>query len=213
MSKLSEYLIESSLSRIYRHNEKHDCGTITAFRNEFTYNENLKRNKSLAYKLLKLRYSITKISGRYIEETEDGKSKPVTEESFFVVDIEDKKNLKENLHKLGNEFEQDSVLFIPHNTIKGEDKAYFIFNNGSEKYFNGTGKFGYSDSPFLSYVNGRPFYMDKMEEHFVPAQTNNGRYLITEFSNRDWRSLKDDGFCPLYSMTLRVDLDTLNKYM
>ena len=45
MSKLSEYLNESSISRIYRHNEKHDCGTITAFRDSYSYEDNKKRNR------------------------------------------------------------------------------------------------------------------------------------------------------------------------
>jgi len=32
MTKLAKYLEESSLSKIFRHNEQHDCGALTAFR-------------------------------------------------------------------------------------------------------------------------------------------------------------------------------------
>lgn len=189
MGKLTEYLLESSLSRVYRHNEKYDCGTITAFRGDNSFDDNIRRNKSLVNKLLRKRYSITKVSGRFVE---DG-NKPVIEKSFFVVDIEDKGTLEQDLIQLGKEFDQEAILFLPKGTVDGLDKAYFVdCSSGKKTYFGGSGKFGSSDNVYLSYVNGRPFYMDKMEEIFNPPQTNNGRYLIYEYSNRVWPSLKID---------------------
>ncbi len=32
MKEFSTYLQESSLSRLWKHNEEHDCGAMTAFR-------------------------------------------------------------------------------------------------------------------------------------------------------------------------------------
>ena len=54
MKKFNIYLQESSLSRLWRHNEKHDCGAMTAFRNaegcgfgeRYSNADNKKRNRS-----------------------------------------------------------------------------------------------------------------------------------------------------------------------
>ena len=59
MKKFNIYLQESSLSRLWRHNEKHDCGAMTAFRNaeacgfgeRYSNADNKKRNRSLLAKL------------------------------------------------------------------------------------------------------------------------------------------------------------------
>lgn len=59
---LEKYLVETSLSRVLRHNEKYDCGAMTAFRVAsdcgtgvpYTKSDNKKRNKSLKAKLMSL---------------------------------------------------------------------------------------------------------------------------------------------------------------
>lgn len=183
--------MESSLSRVYRHNENHDCGAITAFRGSYTKKENAQRNKSLMSKLLMKGYSLTKVSGRYLEDD----NTPVVEISFFVVDVKDKGNIKEDLFELGKEFDQDSVFILPKGTVDGKDKSYLLGTNtsfgiGKVKYFNGTGKFGYSDSFYVSYVNGRPFYMDKLEEERVYKPSGMSLLVVDQCSKMDWRDIK-----------------------
>ena len=59
MKKFNTYLQESSLSRLWRHNEKHDCAAMTAFRNaadcgageKYSNADNIQRIKSLLAKL------------------------------------------------------------------------------------------------------------------------------------------------------------------
>ena len=45
MKKFNTYLQESSLSRLWRHNEKHDCGAMTAFRTAADCGEGVKTVK------------------------------------------------------------------------------------------------------------------------------------------------------------------------
>mgnify|MGYP003665450360 FL=1 len=59
MKDFKTHLNESSLSRIWRHNEQHDTGALTAFRKgedcgegtPYTSKQNAQRNKSLMAKL------------------------------------------------------------------------------------------------------------------------------------------------------------------
>jgi hypothetical protein len=112
-------LNESGLSRVWKHMDSHDCGLITAFRNAkacgkgdvYTKEEKLKRNKSLLAKLQAKRYGVTSVKGSYIENFGSSDAKEVGENVFFVVDTLDAGNLKEDLVKLGKEFEQDAVLY------------------------------------------------------------------------------------------------------
>jgi len=184
MSKIRNYLTESSLSRIWRHNEKYDCGVITAFRQytncgymenaepsfsdkqpvKISKSENNKRSKALMADLIKEGFSGSiKMVGTYPEG-----GVPVKEISFFVIDSKQTGKLKNVLIKLGKKYDQDSILYIPKGSIKGEDKAYLIGTNkcpnndikiGQTMVFN-KGKIGY-DSPFYtSYVNGRPMIFE-----------------------------------------------------
>jgi hypothetical protein len=98
---------ESYLSRIYKQTLEHDSGTISAWRStedcnegkDYTRTEKNKRNNILKAKLLKKGYGVTYIRDVYIEN------------SFFVIDIKDKGTLKNDLIKLGTEFEQDSITY------------------------------------------------------------------------------------------------------
>lgn len=200
--KLTTILNESSLSRVYKHNEKHDCGAMTAFRTAracstgepFSNNENKKRNKSLLAKLLSIGYGITKLSGRYPEAGKMSK-----ELSFFIVDINDTGKLLNDLKKLGNMFEQDSILFIPKGTVNGDNKAFLIGTNkcdnnflsfGQKELFHGGGKFGKTSKIYTSYVNGRPFIFEKVEEERVLTPGNGmGVWSLHLIAKKDWTEL------------------------
>ena len=186
--KILNTIDESSLSRLWQHNQKHDCGAITAFRIykdpvaeiKYTKAENLKRNQALTARLIIIGYrSITKISSIY---PEDGK--PTRETSYFVVDLKDKGTLEEDLSKLGVEFEQDSILFAPKGSINGKAKAYLIgtgtsdwIKSGEKRIFN-TSKLGQASSIYTTYINGKPFYFDEVNEQISPPNTGMGYWAL-----------------------------------
>ena len=167
MKEFKEYITESSLSRLWKHSQEHDYGTITAFRyapecgegTPYTKKENLQRNKSLLAKLRSKGYGVTSIKGSYIENYGKATAREVGENSFFVADMQDKGRLKKDLLALGEEFDQDSIIFGD----KGKSGALFGTNKCPEGY-PGYGKklvqggaiFG-KEGEFMSRVNGRPF--------------------------------------------------------
>ncbi len=166
-----EVFTESSLSRLWRHNESHDCGAMTAFRKaydcgegkELTRKDNQKRNAALAADLKREGYGITKIMGTYPEG-----GKTVNEVSYFIVDLNDTGNLEKDLKRLGEKYDQDSVLFIPKGAIQNKTKSYLIGTNKCEnnwlgynkKEVFGKGKLGYSSPIYTSKINGRPFIFE-----------------------------------------------------
>lgn len=195
-----DYINESSLSRLWKHNEKHDCGAMTAFRasrdcgkgNPYTAKENKARNKSLLSKLKYKGYGVTRLKGYYPEGDKD-----VKEESFFIVDIKDTGNLLNDLKKLGEEFEQDSILFIPKGSIQGDDKAFLIGTNhcennwlgyGEKEIFN-KGKIGYSSPIYTSYVNGRPFIFEEYDSEVLNPGNGMGWWALSITANKDWQDL------------------------
>lgn len=178
MNTFKKLVNESSLSRLWSHNEQYDCGALTAFRkfnscgegSELTNDEKKKRNLALASDLKSLGYDITKLIGKYPEG-----GSTLTEVSYFVVDSKDTGNLKNDLIKLGEKYEQDSVLIVPKGSIKGESKAYLIGTNdcpnnflskGETLEFN-KGKLGLNSPIYTSYVGGRPFVF----ESFTTTET------------------------------------------
>jgi hypothetical protein len=169
---IRQVLTESSLSRLWKHNEEHDCGAITAFRKApdcgegepYTRKENNKRNQALMADLIKLGYKgSTKLVGSY---PEGGKTQK--EISYFVVDLDDKGNLLRDLKRLGEKYEQDSILFIPKGSIQGDAKAFLYGTNdcpnnwlgkGNREYWS-KGKMGYDSKIYTSKVGGRPFIFE-----------------------------------------------------
>ena len=197
MSNFKDYLNESSLSRVYRHMQEHDSGTITAFRDrrdcgngeKYTKGENKARNKVLLSSLLKRRYSVTKVKGTYIENYGSANETPVGENVFLVVDINDTGNLKNTLKLLGEEYEQDSILFIP----KGGQEGYLIGTNKCEDGYPGYGKtiklnnaiFGKSGE-FFTRVNGRPFILKENFKDVPLPNSNMGRLAVTILDKKGW---------------------------
>lgn len=199
--KISDLLNESGLSRIYAATQKHDYGTITAFRyapecgtgTPYSFKENQQRNKSLLAKLKLAGFSVTSIKGSYIENYGTPDAREVGENSFLVVDIQDKGNLKSVLLALGEEFEQDSIIFgtaggtgvlIGTNHCPGGYPGYH------KEAVQGGAIFGKSGE-FMSRVNGRPFVFaesTELVEHGYakyPSELR-GPYLV---SKQHWSNL------------------------
>jgi hypothetical protein len=198
-------LQESSLSRIWKHAQLHQTGTITAFRyardcgegTVYTKGENKARNKKLESKLLSKGYGITKIQGIYIENYKSNNEIEVKEESFFVVDLKDNKKLLLDLKKLGREFDQDSICFGLHG-----GKRYTVFGtNDCPNAYPGKGKniklgdaiFGNSGK-FISRVNGRPFIFNGSVKTKLPEMITyeslsiQSKEVVDKISNTTWES-------------------------
>jgi len=196
--KLKNYLTESSLSRLWKHNEEHDCGAMTAFRvatecgkgTPYTKKDNKARNLSLLSKLKSKGYSITSLKGKY---PEGGVTKK--EQSFFVVDINDDGNLEKDLEYFGKVFEQDSILFIPKGAIQNKTKAMLIKTNNCPNNWMTTktvpfekGKLGYSSPIYTSYVNGRPFLFEEIGIEIIYGSGFNAM-LLEKYSKMKWEDL------------------------
>lgn len=196
-TRLEKYLNESSLSRLWRHNEEHDCAAMTAYRKArdcgqgepYTKAENKARNKSLLAKLKSKGYSVTSLKGKYPEGGTVGK-----EESFFIVDINDTGKLFDDVKWLGIEFEQDSVLLIPKGAIQNKAKAYLIGTNncednwlklGQTEVFN-KGKLGYESPIYTSYVNGRPFLFEEYNREIGDPGNGMGYWSLQRAALKDW---------------------------
>ena len=130
-------LDEVSMGRIYQHiissDKTKSWGIVTAHRGELTSAENKRRNKELENELRNLGLGFAEIDGMWREckdkeidysDCPDDKKVPTQEKSFFVPNIS-----KKDIHKLGNKYEQDSVIYGGDDT---DSNAHLIFKNGSE---------------------------------------------------------------------------------
>jgi hypothetical protein len=197
---------ESSMSRLWRWNEDYNCAALTAFRlardcnkgKLYTRNENIARNKSLQVKLQAEKYSITKVIGVYNDE----ESKKHTEISFFVVD-KWKRSDEEFFNyiiKLGEEFEQDSVLLIPKGAIQGKSQAFLYgtnhCDNGYIKYhekkpFLGGAKINYNSPFYTTFINGKPFAFVQPIKEVVYPGGGFGYLAMGLFVNEPWTTFLD----------------------
>lgn len=185
---MENILQESGLSRVLHHMENHDVGTISASRSVYNSSENKKRSSSLKAKLLSKGYGVTEVDGVYVEDYGTSEAIEVKEISFFVVDLKDKGKLKKDLQELGEEFDQDSILFIP----KGGDSSILIGTNYSAEYpgygksvvfsHKGMGKEG----EFMTKVKGRPFIFESFIKESLPPDTNMGRWGVSSFAKKHW---------------------------
>lgn len=169
-SEFRKELNESGLSRLWKKYHECDSGTISAFRGERSKKENMEMSKKLSAALIGAGYSVTSVDGVYIENYNTPDAKKVKEKSFIVFDYKKSGNLKKDLMKLGEKFDQDSITF---NSV--EDGVYSLI--GTSKRDNsypgykkevklGKPMFG-KNGEFFSTVNGRPFvFEDVISEEY-----------------------------------------------
>ena len=142
-----EFLInEAGLNKIRQDMSDYDTAFITAFRGDIndtsvclyiplTSKEikertrigrkgvfNRKNNKELSAYLLSQGYGIKNVQGSYIENFETPKAVEVAEESFFVSNRKDDPDFALEIARLGEDFDQDSVLIVE----KGAQNAYLL---------------------------------------------------------------------------------------
>lgn len=142
----NERLDESSINRMLQWLKDCDCAFISAFRNElkdvrnikstylgpdkknqwqigkqFTHEENRQKNKLMVAELLQLGYGVTKVKGVYPE----GMTNETSEESYLVVNRNDDENFLDNLLRISEYYNQDSIYYKE----KGKTKGNLIGTN------------------------------------------------------------------------------------
>ncbi len=186
----SDKLYETNINKLLEYNKKYDCGIITTFRKSKTYKENILSNKKLYNSMLSVGYRLIRVIGTYvyndlsqeeIDQLRSGK-KSITdldignEISYFVIDIRNRRNLKKDLIFLGEEFNQDSIAFLP----KGGGSMLIIGTNPSitERDENDEWPIKYKEEKTFSKLNlgrsnifmtrvgksKRPFFYESFEE-------------------------------------------------
>jgi len=167
--------------------EKHETATITAFRGDISdaskcadgtdypseEDTNLTRNRDLKATLLSLGYGVTKANGSYIEDYDTPEAFEVSEDSYFVVNLNDDPSFVHSITTLGEKYCQDSVLVIP----QGGEGAYLYGTNNSE--FPGYGKkvavgrrdFG-REKEFMTKIKNRPFTFGEGLETYKKLSKN-----------------------------------------
>lgn len=175
-------LTESSLSRVWQHvqnAEKKSVAILSAFRRvdaqgkPISKAENMKRADRLMSTLRSKGYGPTKLIGHWRECTDqsidyakcpEDKLVETKEVTFAVVGIG-----KDEAHKLGNEYDQDAIIYLGPET-KG--KATLIFRDGGDLVL---GDFSAAKiAQGYSRVRGRPFVFegfDMRPESYIDAIT------------------------------------------
>ena len=120
---------ESSLSRVWQHfGDPDTCAAIlTGFRNNYSREQNVARNKTLAAQIKNHGWGYVYVDGAWDETDDNGNKVMVAEDSILVIAPDHKDNFAEIIHTLGNQYEQDAVL------VKDEKGTRLVFANGSEK--------------------------------------------------------------------------------
>jgi hypothetical protein len=113
-----------------------DCIFITAYRSEYSHNQNQKRNKQLADDIHDSGLTYIKAKGGFIETADSGEKVRVTEDTFCVVNNGYR---TEDFIKLGvswcGKYDQEAVLI----TVPKQDKSKNHALNVVGIYYDGNG--------------------------------------------------------------------------
>jgi len=120
---------EASLSRVWQHTKSNrPIALITAFRGEYTREENLERNRSLASDVRTAGFGYFFVDGYWIENKGTANEKHVAEDSLFVIgDPDSDREFTQTMIKLGAAYDQEGVL------IKTQEGAAVYFGDGSKQ--------------------------------------------------------------------------------
>ena len=132
-------------------------------------------------------YGATKIIGTYVEDYGDPeKEVEVKEVSWFVTNLKDSPDFKQDIIDLGEEYCQDSIAFIP----KGGEGAYLVGTNRSD--FPGYGvemplgdyRPG-QEAEFMSRIRNRPFTLGEVKNMETYKDLSiNAKWVVTKITER-----------------------------
>ena len=114
---------ESTNNRILDKLKQNEGAIITAFRSEYSYKENVRRNLELLEKLKSNNYDVTELKGTYIENFRQKNAVEVLENSYLVVNNNGYPGFLDFIKDLGKKYGQDSVMFIE-NFVDGWNRGY-----------------------------------------------------------------------------------------
>ena len=138
-------LNEVKLGRVYQHfkSQNNLFAIISAFRDEYSPDDNIQRSKYLAQKI-KEKYGYFFLEGFWKETNEKGESVPVKEYSIFTITNRKNKNIFINdILNWGVEFDQEAVLikqddgiflYDPHSKNKIMEFSTIKFNELGDMY-------------------------------------------------------------------------------
>lgn len=127
---------EASLSRVWQHFKNKDTTIVifTAFRDENTYDENIKRNKQFASKLKQNKFGYFYVEGHFPENEGTSDEVDVKEDSIFAIAGKGEgKKLIDLAHKLANSANQDSIIVKDSDS----DQIYFLTQSGKKEVLDG----------------------------------------------------------------------------
>ena len=187
------FLAESGLSRLYQHMRDHDSAIISAFRNEYPKKENYERSRELKAQLLSSGYGVTKVDGSYVENFETPEAIEVSELSYFVSNRKGNQEFVNDIAKLGEQYEQDSVLIIP----EGGKDAYLLgtradndFPPMGQQITVGNVKMG-DEAEFMSRVKGCPFvFADEPVLEVYDDLSRNTKWAVKKLAEQAKRKFK-----------------------
>ena len=128
MRTFTKYQSETTLDRVLSHfRSRKAVAIITAFRGEYSYQENVVRNRELASSIREAGYGYVFLHGYWIENKGKANESYVKEDSTLIIGNEnDNGKLKGLLKKWVKKYDQDAALFKP----EGDTVTGLILNNG-----------------------------------------------------------------------------------
>lgn len=103
------------LSRVWQHIESdRPVCLLTAFRGQYTYDENVTRNKSLSAEIRNEGYGFFYVDGYWIENRGTENEQHVKEDTLFVIGDDDNPDLEykfeSDMITLGKKYDQEAIL-------------------------------------------------------------------------------------------------------
>ncbi len=118
-----EILVESGFSKIKRKWEKYNCGTISAFKDRYSYKTNMNRHRELRDSVRKLKFSVTDVSGGWCEAI---KRRDFKNDEEYYAKLAARKNYEICTTKKGEEGidVEENSLFIADESNNDMDGEY-----------------------------------------------------------------------------------------
>jgi len=130
MKKLNTIISEASLSRVWQHVESdRPFAILTAFRDEYTAEENQQRNISLAAQIKRAGYGYFYLDGHWIENEGTAEEVEVSEDSVFAIgNPKNHQKFSALIKNLGKQYDQEAVV------IKANDEilVHWLTTGGHE---------------------------------------------------------------------------------
>jgi len=127
--KTNEIINETKLARVIQHftSDEKVVAIISAFRGEYTYSENVIRNKQLASEIKQNGYGYVYVDGHWIEKA--GNNDGAEDSILIIGNSNDNGKLKGLLRKWNVKFNQDACIY----KADGTTNSSLIFQNGREE--------------------------------------------------------------------------------